>query len=155
KLKVPAIYLVLVGCVCQVVGYALLSTVGVSLKIEAAVYGYMVLCGFGCGLTYFMLWITVPFVTEKRDQAVAMGAANQFRVMGSAMGLAIATSVFNGYVLPRLKSLGIKDPALYLANGYSQLAPDALKMEIRSILSEGYNRQMMVLAGLSASQIPA
>lgn len=28
-----------------------------------------------------MLWVTVPFTVEKRDEAVGMGAANQFRMM--------------------------------------------------------------------------
>jgi hypothetical protein len=42
--------------------------------------------------------------------AVGMGAANQFRWMGSAFGLAIATAVFNGYTRSCLEVLGISGP---------------------------------------------
>ncbi|KXX79724.1 Multidrug resistance protein 3 [Madurella mycetomatis] len=143
KLRVPAIYLALVGSVFQVVGYALLSALSASLQVEAKVYGYLILAGFGCGLTYTMVYIVVPFTVEKRDQAVGMAIANQFRTMGSAMFLAIATSVFNGY-------LGITgDNAADFAGVSEQ------QEESRRMLSEGYNRQMLVLCAVSAAQIPA
>lgn len=155
KLRVPTIALALIGSVLQVIGYSLLSNLDASLKIDPAIYGYLILCGFGCGMSFMMLWVTVPFTVEKRDEAVGMGAANQFRMMGSAMGLAIATSVFDSYVEPRLASIGITNPIEELTEvGFGQLQV-ALKDEARLILSEGYNRQMLVLCALSAAQIPA
>ncbi|KAI1088164.1 putative efflux pump antibiotic resistance protein [Rostrohypoxylon terebratum] len=154
KLRIPAIYLVWVGSVLQVIGFAFLSTLDTSLQIHAKVYGYLILCGFGCGMTFVMAYITVPFTVTEFDKAVGMASANQFRTMGSAMGLAIATSVFNGYVLPHLSILGIQDPAAALITGQQFLSAD-LQDEGRLILSEGYNRQMTVLCALSAAQIPA
>lgn len=84
-----------------------------------------------------------------------MGTANQFRSIGAAFGLAITTSVFNGYISRELEDLGIP----YNGNSFSpdQLAslPASLQHNIKFILSEGYNRQMLVLTAFSAAQIPA
>lgn len=155
KLKVPTIALALIGSVFQIIGYSLLSNLDASLRIDPAIYGYLILCGFGCGMSFIMLWVTVPFTVEKRDEAVGMGAANQFRMMGSAMGLAIATSVFNSYIEPRLANIGITNPIEELTKVGLKQFQIPLKDEARLILSEGYNRQMLVLCALSAAQIPA
>lgn len=154
KFRVPVLYLVLLGSSLQVIGFALLSTIDASLSMNPAIYGYLILCGFGCGMSYIMWWVTVPFTVEKRDKAVGMAAANQFRVMGSAMGLAIAMSVFNGYITPRLADLGIKDPVAAINTASSDAISSTLENEVRLILSEGYNHQMLVLCGISAAQIP-
>ncbi|KAI1453480.1 putative efflux pump antibiotic resistance protein [Annulohypoxylon moriforme] len=154
KLKIPVVYMLFVGSILQVIGYALLSTLDTSLQIQAKVYGYLILCGFGGGITFIMGYISVPFRVIEADKAVGLASANQFRTMGSAMGLAIATSIFNGYTLPRFASLGIQDPAADLVTG-QQFLPPALQEEGRYILSEGYNRQMIVLCAFSAAQIPA
>ncbi|KAI0882850.1 putative efflux pump antibiotic resistance protein [Annulohypoxylon maeteangense] len=154
KLKIPAIYMLFVGSGLQIIGYAFLSTLDTTLQINPKVYGYLILSGFGCGITFIMAYITVPFTVTEFDKAVGLASANQFRTMGSAMGLAIATSVFNGYTLPRFAGLGIQDPAADLITG-QQFLPAALQDEGRLILSEGYNRQMTVLCAFSAAQIPA
>jgi len=151
--KIPSIYLILLGSALQVVGFALLSTLSASTHVENAVYGYLVICGLGCGMTFIMAYISIPFAVDERDKAVGMAAGNQFRTMGSAIGLAIAASVFNGYTLSRLASIGVNDPTSQLIAG-SQALDIALKEEARRILSIGYNRQMLVLSGFSALQIP-
>lgn len=75
--------------------------------------------------------------------------------MGAAFGLAITTSAFNGYINREIKDLGIP----YDGSSFSpeQLAslPANLQHDVKFILSEGYNRQMLVLAAFSAAQIPA
>lgn len=148
KFKIPAIYLVFLGSVLQVVGYALLSTLTTSVQVESAVYGYLIMCGFGCGMTFTMLYITVPFTVDKCDKAVGMAAANQFRTMGSAMGLAIATSIFNDYLAARFSNIAIID----VVDG-KQTFPEAFQEEARIVLSEAYNRQMLVLCAFSSAQI--
>lgn len=67
KFKVPAIYLVMIGAVLQIVGFALLSTLKEISYIENATYGYMVIAGMGCGLSYSTALLIVPFAAEKRD----------------------------------------------------------------------------------------
>ncbi|CAH0052188.1 unnamed protein product [Clonostachys solani] len=155
RLKVPAIYMTLCGSAFQIVGFALLSTLEASTELHPATYGYEVLCGVGCGVNYQILYLMVPFTTEKRDHAVGMGAANQFRYMGSAFGLAIATSVFNGYGMSRLRDLGIAEPTELFLAGESDILPESTQEVVRQILSEGYNRQMLVLCAFAAAQVPA
>ncbi|RYP52380.1 hypothetical protein DL768_002411 [Monosporascus sp. mg162] len=85
--------------------------------------------------------------------SVGMGAGAQFRMIGSAMILAISTSVFNGYARPQLQALlGSSD-----TNALTQLTslPQALQEEVRYALSEAYNRQNIVLCASAAMQIPA
>lgn len=81
-----------------------------------------------------------------------MGLSAQLRTMGSAFGLAIATSVFNGYVKPRLASLGL--PADITSVSLNTL-PLEVSVMVGRILSQAYNRQMLVLCGFAAAQMPA
>ncbi|KAH7303086.1 putative efflux pump antibiotic resistance protein [Stachybotrys elegans] len=153
RFKIPAVCIVFFGSVLQTIGYALLGTLDASSHVPPAIYGYEVLCGLGCGATYQALYIMVPFAVETRDKAVGMGAANQFRWMGTAFGIAIATSVFNGYTVSRLESIGIPGLAEMTTNAQNTL-PQALRDQMREILSSGYSRQMLVLCGFSAAEIP-
>ena len=75
--------------------------------------------------------------------------------MGFAIGLAVVTSVFNAFVGSRLSQLGIIDPLSNLTpQAQSDLSP-VLQTEIRKILSDGYNRQMLTLCAFGFAQIPA
>lgn len=67
KLQVPAVYIIIAGAVLQVVGFALLSTLEASTQIPPAVYGYQVIAGLGCGISFQTLFLAIPFIAEKRD----------------------------------------------------------------------------------------
>lgn len=84
-----------------------------------------------------------------------MGAANQFRIMGGAFGLAIATSVFNGYVSSQFARLGISISITDIASVTLISLPPAVQDELRRVLSDGYNYQMVVLSVFGAAQLPA
>lgn len=155
--KVPPIYLVVFASVIQVIGFALLSTLPTSQSIAPAQYGYEILAGFGCGINITLLILMTPFSVEERDKAVAMGSIAQFRVMGGVIGLAIVTTVFNGYVrskLGQILSASQVNDLLKAANSISALSAEMQEI-VRSILAEGYNIQMKILAGLAAAQIPS
>lgn len=86
-----------------------------------------------------------------------MGAGSQFRMMGSAIVVAITTAVFNSLVRPRFATLlGVSDFG-ELADLSRELRhlPTTLQEQIRLVLSEAYNRQMLMLCGFSAAQVPA
>jgi hypothetical protein len=89
--------------------------------------------------------------------AVGMGAISQLRVMGGAIVLAIATSVFNSYTSPRLveylSRYGMTTNAIYSAQSLAKFSV-ADRDEVRSILAIGFNRQMIVLSAFAAAQIP-
>ncbi|EMR65128.1 putative efflux pump antibiotic resistance protein [Eutypa lata UCREL1] len=67
KLQVPAVYIIIAGAVLQVVGFALLGTLEASTQIPPAVYGYQVIAGLGCGISFQTLFLAIPFIAEKRD----------------------------------------------------------------------------------------
>ena len=94
-----------------------------------------------------------------RAPAVALGAGNQFRAMGSAIGLAIVGSVFNDYVLSRLELLGFNEAhtGTFRASMLqaSAATSPAQQQAIRIILTQGYKRQMWTLCAFGAAQVPA
>ena len=67
KLKVPSIYLILIGAVFQVIGFALLSTLDASKSIQSAAYGFQVVAGLGCSFSWSNLIMLTAFTAEKRD----------------------------------------------------------------------------------------
>lgn len=74
--------------------------------------------------------------------------------MGSAMGVAIVTSVFNYYVGHQLTQLGISDELTTAFAPNRGPLPPNLQEDIRGILTEGYNRQMLILCAFGAAQVP-
>lgn len=87
--------------------------------------------------------------------AVGLGITNQFRAMGSALFIAIATSIFNGSVKSGLsKQLGIKDAGSFIDNshGVQGLPPEILDVAW-GILVQGYNREMWLVCGVGAAQV--
>ena len=88
-----------------------------------------------------------------------MGAVTQFRMMGGAVILAIATSVFKIQVLPRLDGLGINglEELAQLDKVHMGMGPlsESPQEEIRSILSQRFDRQILTLCISGAAEIPA
>lgn len=69
-------YSVMGGALLQVVGYALLATGGSYVDIPAAVYGYQVIAGLGCGISFQTLILNIPHVVEKRDHGEYLPTQN-------------------------------------------------------------------------------
>lgn len=68
KLRIPPLYVLLLGTICQTVGAALLSTLPTTVyTVLAAQYGYQVILGFGCGLNLTILVLLAPSVAKKED----------------------------------------------------------------------------------------
>jgi hypothetical protein len=80
-------------------------------------------------------------------------------MMGGAVILAIATSVFKVHVMPQLRDLGIgslEDLAKLeqLQTGIGPLS-ESFQEDVRSILSRGFNRQILTLCISGAAELPA
>ena len=89
--------------------------------------------------------------------AVANSAILQFRTLGGAVGLAVVTTVLNGYVKNRLLeflTLDQVNAGLKSTTSFNDLSP-LLAVALKNIFAEGYNLQMRVMIGTSAAQIPA
>ncbi|KID83966.1 Major facilitator superfamily domain, general substrate transporter [Metarhizium guizhouense ARSEF 977] len=153
KYKVPPLYLIMSGSCLQILGFGLLGTLPATLEIPARIYGYELIAGWGCGINFSLLFLMVPFVIEKRDHAIGLGAASQFRFIGSSMVLAISTSVFNSFTRPRLQELGAAGADSLVA--VLATLPTVVQEQIRYTLAEGYSRQTLALCVSAALQVPA
>lgn len=68
KLKIPSIYIILLGSTLQVIGFALLGTLRETQTIEKKVFGYQVIAGMGCTLSFATALILTAFTAEPRDR---------------------------------------------------------------------------------------
>ncbi len=68
KSKIPALFVIIAGACLQVVGYALLATLPVSVDIAPQMYAFETIAGLGCGMNFIMLFLMIPRVVEARDQ---------------------------------------------------------------------------------------
>ncbi|KAL4778560.1 major facilitator superfamily domain-containing protein, partial [Aspergillus varians] len=96
RLKVPFVYIISAGIVLQSVGMFLLSTIPKTVAVWPGQFGYAVLAGLGVGMAVTAVYVMVPLVVDEEDQAIALGAGLQLRMLGGALGVAIATSILNG-----------------------------------------------------------
>ncbi|MCJ1380726.1 hypothetical protein MMC17_003834 [Xylographa soralifera] len=157
KGKIAPIDVLFVGALFQVLGLALLSTLTTSASFPAAGYGYEVLAGMGIGLTFGILVLATPFIAEPRDLAVATGAIIQFRFLGGAIGLAIASSVLNSYIKSHSENIlspGDLAALLQSTDVLVTFAPD-VRASLQDVFAQGYNLQYKIIAGIAAAQFPA
>lgn len=68
KAKIPPIYLMPVGAIIQIIGFALLSTGSTGTSPDKAQYGYQAIAGFGVGMNLSILILMTPFTVESRDK---------------------------------------------------------------------------------------
>lgn len=68
RAKIPPIYLIPLGAMIQILGFALLSTAPTGTSPSNAQYGYQVIAGFGVGMNLSCLVVMTPFSVEKRDK---------------------------------------------------------------------------------------
>ena len=87
-----------------------------------------------------------------------MAAVSQLRVMGGAIVLAIATSVFNSSTRPKLAQFldssrldGESVPSVQSLAQFSVQDQESIK----GVLAQGYNLQMWVLCAFASAQIPS
>jgi hypothetical protein len=86
-----------------------------------------------------------------------MGSVAQFRVMGGAIGLAIVTTIFNGYIRTQLRDILSSEQVEAIVQypaSIASLSPE-IQQIVRATFGNGYNLQAKVLSGLAAGQIPA
>ncbi|KAJ5626428.1 MFS general substrate transporter [Penicillium herquei] len=153
--QIPLMYLLIAGGLIQILAFALLGTLPEHHNVSARQYGYEILAGFGCGLNIPLLTLMTPFATEKRDHAVAMGAIAQFRIMGGAIGLAIATAIQHSYLRSHLSqslTSGVIETILQSTSAIATLPTDSQTL-VRETYAASYNMQMKFLAGMAGAQV--
>ena len=154
KLRVPPLYLVLLGSCLQLIGVGLDSSIStdVGAGIQKVQYAYEVLMGLGFGLVLSSLLTFIPLVVEKKDMPVMMGAVTQVRVLGGTIGLAISTVVLNSYVKSALSAQLTVEQIAGIAGSLSELGKLSKEEQlfVRKTFAEGYNRQTRITLVFSA-----
>ncbi|PVI01613.1 MFS general substrate transporter [Periconia macrospinosa] len=147
RYKVPVIFVLFISAALQILGFSLLATLPDTMNVPARMYGFQIIAGFGCGITISLPAVVMPFIVDAKHRAVGMGAVGQVRIMGGAIVLSIATSVFHSYTKPRLGA--------HYHVSTSRFGHETNPEEVRSIYAQGYNRQMIVLAAFAGAQVLA
>jgi hypothetical protein len=102
------------------------------------------------------LFIPDCFLTPV-SAAVATGAIIQFRFLGGALGLAIASNVLNGMLKTQLR--GVLPPqqlqALLQNTAIIQTLTADQQQTIRTVFAHSYTIQYRIMIGFAAAQFPA
>jgi hypothetical protein len=177
NLKIPPLYLILIGAVLQVVGVGLTCSLPTNtFSIPPQQYGLEVLMGLGFGLGLSTLLTLARLVVDEANLAVTMAALTQVRVLGGTISLAIwcgphflqrpsflvppisipplttsSSTILNNHLRPRL--------ALTITPSQSQAISDSLSAihtldpdkqdAIRRAFAEGYNQQNIFLTAMT------
>ena len=180
KARIKPIYLLLTGSAFQLIGLALFTTLSDDTTIPAAIYGYEIISGFGIGMVIGICLVIPPHVVETRDlgmlvllntepyyvieksmliprliTAVASGALLQFRILGGAMGLAIASNVLNNHLTSSLTGVIGADELSVLLQSTASLAqlPAGVQAQVLAAFSDGYNLQMIIMTAFAGAQL--
>ena len=87
--------------------------------------------------------------------AVASGALLQFRILGGALGLAIASNVLNNHLRSSLAGLiSAEELSVLLQSTASiRLLPPEVQAQVLAAFSDGYNLQMKIMTGFAGAQL--
>ncbi|PWW75728.1 putative MFS multidrug transporter [Tuber magnatum] len=154
--KIPAFYVLTVACSLQVVGLALMSTLPTDTMVVAnAQYAYEAIMGVGFGLAIPTAILFLSVLVEAKDQAVVMGAITQIRVLGGTVGLAISATLLSSDVKSKLpKLLNPQQLAALLRSSRAlETFDDEIRVRVRFVYAEAYNRQMILLTGFAAASL--
>lgn len=145
----------LAGIVLQAVGIFLLSTVPTDTDFWTGQIGYTVVAGMGVGMAAAAVYMMVPLTVQEEDQSIALGTGLQLRMLGSALGIAIATTILHSHLKAELGGLLAEaqlDGVLESTRNINDLSSVA-QVQIRRAFGEAYNLQMKAAGGFSIAQL--
>ena len=164
KKKIPFVYFLLVGSSLQLTGAGLLTAIPTTVTPSHSQYGFESIAGFGLGVTFGALMLGIPFAVEKKDLgtfkhadlrvttdwhvATATGAMIQIRMLGGAIGLAIASTMLNSYTTSHLSSFltPVEIESISQTSSAMSSLPPVSQDATRRIFAEGFNLQMVLVA---------
>ncbi|TGO54125.1 hypothetical protein BCON_0112g00210 [Botryotinia convoluta] len=157
KGRIPPIYVLITATVLQILGTGLLYSIPVTAHMPASFYGYEVLAGMGVGLGLTTLLNITPFIVEKRLLAVALGGVTQMRILGGAIGVAIATSLLSNNVISALADILPAETVNHLLQNISSvvLLSPGDQIAVRTAFAQGYKKQLAMILGFCAAELLA
>ena len=156
RFHIPPFFFLLLGAALNLTGLSLLSSLPLD-DFPRSGYAYEAITASGIGCTFGILVLATPFMVAARDLAVATGAIIQFRFLGGAIGLSIASNILNSALRSKLAGLLDADTLRLLLDNIDvikTLTPDA-QVAVKEVFSRAYRTQFLVTVGFAAAQIPA
>ncbi|KAF2103746.1 MFS general substrate transporter [Rhizodiscina lignyota] len=155
KLKVPPMYVCVVGAIIESVGVGLLSTLPKDSGSPGLVYFYEILGGLGVGIPFGISLGIVPYIIDKRDTDIGGGCALQARIFGGALGLSIATTVLNNHLSSHFGAMGQQAQDRLQADAVSFIAslPPTAQHGVIEVFGEGYSIVFKIMAGFAVAQV--
>lgn len=171
--KVPAVFTLIFGVMCEVAGVAGLSQTPTHDGIQASQYGFQILAGAGVGIFNVILLLLTPHIVDQndlgelysslgcarvwltRDTAVGNGAMNQFRILGGSLGLSIVTCATSPSLRTQLLEVLTPEQTARVLDRTDQILtlPLATQGLVRERFGNMYNMQMIILIGIAAAQL--
>jgi len=175
KLKVPPLYLLILGGSLQTIGVGLYSSIDSSdHRIPPAQYGYQAIMGLGFGFNLSTILIMAPLVVKEKDMgkcfpssalvriprlmrnaAITMGSVTQVRVLGGTIGLAICSALLVNYIKAQTSRFLTPDQvaAILLSSENIASLPPELQTQTRTVYATGYSQQMRVMLFFSIASL--
>nr|POE88313.1 efflux pump fus6 [Quercus suber] len=141
-----------IGNAFVLLGCGLFTTVQISFEIPAHEYAYEVFFGLGVGMTFSTATVMCVLEARHQDLAVAQGLVNQARVLGGAIGLSIATIIFNSLATSQLAGVLTPDELSQLLKS-PQTAyqfPLDKQIAVREVFGHSFNKQLRVCMYIAA-----
>ncbi|KAG8160023.1 hypothetical protein KVR01_010660 [Diaporthe batatas] len=153
KLKIPPLYILVLGSSLQMIGVGLFSSLESSTSISPAQYGYQVLMGLGFGFGLSTILMMVPLIVTERDQAVTMGAVTQIRVLGGTIGLAACAAILINHIRTEASKFLTADQvaSILLSSENIAFLPIEMQTRTRVVYAAGYSEQMRIMLYFSAA----
>ena len=144
-----------VSCVLILIGASLFNTLRDEGTDVRAQYAFQMVFGLGVGLYFSAATMMSVAQAPKGDHAVAQGAIAQARVMGGAIGLAVATIILNGYVQDDLTSRLSQEQLEVLYRSPIALVQQTpeLRGAIRGVYAEAFTAMIQVVTGVSGAAL--
>lgn len=144
-----------VSCMLILVGASLFNTLRDADTDIRAQYGFQVVFGLGVGLYFSAATMMSVAQAPKGDHAVAQGAIAQARVLGGAIGLAVATIILNDHVRDELTGKLTQDQLEILYQspiGLVRRNPE-LRGAIRDVYAQAFATMIKVVTLVSAAAL--
>ncbi|KAI0543493.1 major facilitator superfamily domain-containing protein [Xylaria curta] len=155
RFRLPFVYIIVLGTVLQIVGFALLSTTPGTINTWRGQFGYSFIAGLGTGITGGLYNFLNPLSIDKKEQYLAIGAGVQARMLGGSVGIAVVNSVWINYVRQHLASMLTEADIDTLLTDIGTLSgfPPAVQKAFRAVCNDAYNLQMLATLGFVAAQV--
>ncbi|EEA26380.1 hypothetical protein TMatcc_005354 [Talaromyces marneffei ATCC 18224] len=155
SLRIPPIYIMIVGSILQVLGIIFTSRMSTTDLNWNGLYGLEVLIGIGFGFCLGGATLLIPFIFEKEDLAVGTAATVQFRFLGGALVVSLVTAVGNSWVRNELS--GSLSPeqifSIFRSTDVIDTLPVSLQAMVRHEFAESFSLQMRIVIGFAATGI--